>query len=165
MTRPRAWNSTLPARPVPMGRGKGLARTDLQAGTGLARTPAGPRLRRAPIRPVSAKRAAANRVRVRMVDALWPGSRGDGQDRPLCVVYELSQAHPGAIPAKVLAACGRWADDVHEPLSRARLGSITDPGNATAPCRCCHDAITPGPPWALALGLVEHSWGGEPDAA
>lgn len=133
----RAWNSTLrPGRPL--GRRTGLART-----AGLST--------RTPLRAVSDKRAAENRVRAAMVAAMFP-------ERPLCVVYALSQHHPGLIPAKVLDGCGRWADDVHEPLSRARGGSITDPGNATPPCRPCHTAITPGPDWAYRLGLVKHSW-------
>ena len=141
----RAWNSTLPARTEPIRRGN-----DFTAKTGL-----GPR-QRTPIRPVSAKRAAENRERKAMVAAAFP-------ERPLCVVYELAQAHPGTVPAGVLESCGRWADDVHELLSRARGGSITDRANVAPPCRPCHTAITPGPDWAQRLGLVKHSWpeGGE----
>jgi hypothetical protein len=54
------------------------------------------------------------------------------------------------------------ADDVHEPLTRARGGSITDPGNAVPLCRQCHDEITFQPEselgWAYDLGLLRHSW-------
>ena len=35
--------------------------------------------------------------------------------------------------------CTGRAVDVHEPLTRARGGSITDPDNALAVCRYCHD--------------------------
>lgn len=90
-----------------------------------------------------------------MVAALWP-------ERPLCAVYALSQDNPGLIPDKVLSQCGRWADDVHEPLTRARGGSIVDPGNAVPPCRPCHDVLTFRPEselgWAYDLGLLAHSW-------
>lgn len=121
--------------------------------------PGGPLKRYKRLRQVSAKRARQNRQRRAMVAARWP-------ERPLCVVYELSQTHPGVVPAKVLDRCGRWADDVHETLSRARGGSITDRANVIPPCRWCHDAVTPGPLWALRLGLVKHSWPGgiSPDA-
>lgn len=96
-----------------------------------------------PLRPVSAKRAAENRQRRAMVAALWP-------ERPRCKV-------PG---------CPRLADDVHEPLTRARGGSITDPGNAVPLCRPHHDEVTFRPEselgWAYELGLLAHSWDGAP---
>jgi hypothetical protein len=99
---------------------------------------------------VSVKRQRENRERRAMVTALWP----DG--RPSC-------ERPG---------CARLADDVHEPLTRARGGSITDKKNAKALCRTCHDEITFSPEselgWAYACGLLVHSWaataGTDPDA-
>lgn len=108
---------------------------------GLART--APQ-RSAGLRPVSAKRRAENRERRRVAGALWP-------ERPPC-------GRPG---------CGRLADDVHEPLTRARGGSITDPGNMIPLCRPCHDELTFTPEselgWAYELGLLVHSWeGGRP---
>jgi hypothetical protein len=54
--------------------------------------------------------------------------------------------------------CGRWADDAHEVLTRARGGSITDPDNIRAVCRPCHDAITGEVPWAYEIGFLKHSW-------
>jgi hypothetical protein len=129
-------------RRTPLLRGKGLKR-----GSGLKR--------RVPLAPVSDKRQAQNRLRRTMVDALFP-------ERPLCVVYVLSQEFPGVVPADVISRCRRWADDVHEPLTRARRGSITDPDNAVPPCRSCHDEITFKPEselqWAYGLGLLVHSW-------
>lgn len=111
--------------------------------------------RRAEIRKVSAKRAAENRDRRAMVAAMFP-------EQPLCVVYMLSQDKPGLIPDGVLSQCGRWADDVHEPLTRARGGSIVDPENAVPPCRPCHDVLTFRPEselvWAYQCGLLVHSW-------
>ena len=95
-----------------------------------------------------------------MVAALWP-------ERPLCVVYALSQARPGAVPDEVIGRCGRWADDVHEPLTRARGGGIADPGNAVVPCRPCHDEVTFRPEselgWAYQAGLLRHSWDARKD--
>jgi hypothetical protein len=69
----------------------------------------------------------------------------------------LARLHAG-LPR--LPRCTRWADDLHEPLTRARGGSITDPANSTAPCRPCHDVL--GRPdselgWAYKLGLIKHS--------
>jgi hypothetical protein len=103
-------------------------------------------LRTASIRPVSAKRAAENRKRRKVVDALWP-------DRPAC-------ARPG---------CERAADDIHEPLTRARGGSITDRDNMIPLCRSCHDEVTFTPEselgWAYEAGLLRHSWAPGGDAA
>lgn len=103
----------------------------LMHGGGLAR--------RTPVRQVSAKRAAENRKRRAMIDALYP-------ERPRC-------ARPG---------CTALADDIHEPLTRGRGGSITDPENAVPLCRACHDEITFRPEselgWAYEAGLLRHSW-------
>lgn len=91
-----------------------------------------------PLRPVSKKRQAENRERRTVVRATFG-------DTPACVV-------PG---------CGRLADDVHEPLTRARGGSITDPSNMAPLCRPHHDEITDEQPaWAYELGLLAHSWDG-----
>lgn len=111
--------------------------TPLARGTGLTR--AGGLERRAGLAPVSARRRAENRVRRQVIAAVFP-------ERPVCAV-------PG---------CSRWADDVHEPLTRARGGSITDPGNMAGLCRGHHDEITFRPEselgWAYDLGLLRHSW-------
>ena len=65
-------------------------------------------------------------------------------------------------PAVVLCEvpyCNRVADDAHEPLTRARGGSITDPGNVLAICRPHHDKVTSEEPeWAYELGFLAHSW-------
>lgn len=119
----------------------------LKARAGLTtRTPlkSGAGLKRgARLAPVSSKRRAENRERRAMVAALWP-------ERPQC-------AWPG---------CVRLADDVHEPLTRARGGSITDPENAVPLCRPHHDHVTFKPESELgaayALGLLRHSWDATP---
>ncbi|TDD54540.1 hypothetical protein E1286_04945 [Nonomuraea terrae] len=94
-------------------------------------------MKRTPIRRVSKKREQENRRRRAMVRKLWPDMQ------PGCVVD----------------GCPRLADDVHEPLSRGRGGSITDPGNAVPICRPHHDEVTFGEPeWAYEQGLKVHSW-------
>lgn len=88
------------------------------------------------INPQSKKRQAENRIRRTVVRATFG-------DQPTC-------AAPG---------CTRPADDVHEPLTRARGGSITDPTNMAPLCRPHHDEITfTEPAWAYDLGLLIHSW-------
>lgn len=153
-------------RRTPLRRATGLTtRTPLQRRAALRTTGSGLRTTTGlathkPIRQVSNKQAAANRERGRMADALFPGARHGGQDQPLCEVYLLSQTLPDTVPAEVLKNCRRWGEDLHEPLTRARGGSITNPANATVPCRPCHDAIGLEPAWAYDLDLLKNSWDG-----
>ena len=56
--------------------------------------------------------------------------------------------------------CLNPSDDVHEPLTRARGGSITDPDNVKAVCRMHHDLIHLEPDWAYEFGFLKHSWDG-----
>lgn len=117
---------------------------------GLRGDPDKPLRRKGWIRPVSRARARENRQRRAMVGQLYRG------ERPLCAVWELMQPE----------WCGRWADDAHEPLSRARGGSITDPENHAPLCRPCHTLITDEEPdWAYEAGLLVHSWNAEGGAA
>ena len=124
--------SPMPPRTTPMPHGKPLERRTPLQGSGQLE-------RGTPIRKVSAKRAKANRERRAMVDRLYPDRQ------PMC-------GRPG---------CPRWADDLHEPLTRARGGSITDPDNQVPLCRPCHDELTFTPEselgWAYELGLLRHS--------
>ena len=93
--------------------------------------------RRKPIKAVSDRRRVENKVRRAMADARWP----DGP--PKCVV----------------PWCPNRADDLHEVLSRARGGSITDEGNTVPLFRGCHTVITyTEPQWAYEFGLLKHSW-------
>ena len=125
-------------RRKPLGRGKPLARTGHLASVT-------PLLRGGPIRAVSSRRQAENAQRRVMIAGLAGG------ERPPCAVWT----------AMAPEWCTRWADDAHEPLSRARLGSITDPDNVVFVCRACHDLVTFRPEseigWAFRLGLVRHS--------
>lgn len=52
----------------------------------------------------------------------------------------------------------RPACDVHEIVSRARGGSITDRDNLALLCRLCHDWVTTHPAEAEAEGWSKHSW-------
>jgi hypothetical protein len=119
---------TQPARGKPPER-----RTPLKRGGQLPR--------RTPIRPVSVRRAAENRLRAAMIGRLYPGRVA------LCAVNA-----PG---------CAQLADDIHEPLTRARGGSITDEANQLPACRHCHDVLTFAPEselgWAYDRGLLRHS--------
>jgi 5-methylcytosine-specific restriction endonuclease McrA len=100
-----------------------------------------PQGKHARLKPVSDKRRAENRERRAMKERRWPNG-----ERPHC-------ARPG---------CPRLADDLHEILTRARGGSITDEANCIPLCRPDHDAITFRPEseldWAYSLGLLRHSW-------
>ena len=112
------------------------AKTPLERTSPLRNTTGLARVTR--LRPVSAERRVENRERRKVVYATFG-------DAPLC-----------AVPS-----CVRLADDVHEPLTRGRGGSITDPENMAPLCRPHHTEITDTEPaWAYALGLLIHSWDG-----
>ena len=49
--------------------------------------------------------------------------------------------------------CPKYADDLHEILSRARGGSISDPENVVALCRPHHTWVTEHPIEAKEMGL------------
>lgn len=129
--------SSLPRR-KPLKATKGLERR-----TGLARTSElnrGSQLERTGrLRQQSPKRRAENRLRKNVAYATF------GTD-PVC-------SRDG---------CNQPAWDCHEPLTRARGGSITDPANMAPLCRKCHDELTNGEPeWAYEQGLLKHSWPGD----
>lgn len=92
-------------------------------------------VRRSPIRSRSKKRAAVMIQRRRLVRDVLTA-------HPICEV----------------PWCDRPSDDVHEPLTRARGGSILDPENAKAVCRLHHDLIHAEPEWAYEEGFLRHSW-------
>lgn len=50
------------------------------------------------------------------------------------------------------------SDDVHELLSRARGGSISDESNLAALCRPCHREVTENPAQAALDGWVRSRW-------
>jgi hypothetical protein len=178
--RPRAWNSTLPAGPGPkrtpfavplnedgsprwsalgrnaeLGRGSALrsARLVLAEGPGAGAVKGKSAARRsAPIPRESRKRAHANRERSAMADRRWPDRR---EGTVMC-----GCGRPD---------CNRPAMDLHELLSRARGGSITDEANCIPLSRICHDEVTFRPEselgWAYSAGILRHSWDAEGNAS
>lgn len=128
---PPTRTSPLPPGPPPVRRAS-LNRSPLQQD-------GQPLQRDTRIPPVSRKRARENRQRAAMADRRWPDRR-DGTVMCGCGRPE----------------CHRRADDLHELLSRARGGSITDEANTVPLARECHAEITLGPDWAYKAGLIKH---------
>lgn len=54
--------------------------------------------------------------------------------------------------------CQAHAIDVHEPLSRARGGSILDWSNALSICRYCHSMVHDHPAEATERGFLRSAW-------
>lgn len=54
--------------------------------------------------------------------------------------------------------CTGRAVDGHEPLTRARGGSILDRQNVLLTCRYCHDKVHANPELALQRGFLRSSW-------
>ena len=103
-------------------------------------------MKRSPIAPTSKKRVALLRERRKLTDAM----KREGP--VLCefvewVYYDFSEMHH---PEK----CWRRADDLHEIVSRARGGSVTDPENTIPLCREHHRWVTEHPLEATELGLL-----------
>ena len=67
---------------------------------------------------------------------------------------ELCEAGAVITHAGHNARCHGVAVELHEPLTRARGGSILDPANTVAVCRSCHDWIHDHPKAATDLGLL-----------
>lgn len=102
----------------------------------------GPLVRRTRIRRVSRKRAATvsarrEAVRSAMVRAGW-----------------RCEAPAYGAPGVCWGPC-----DPHEPLTRARGGSIVDPSNIVIVCRFHHSYLHDNPAWAVSVGLLRSSWG------
>ena len=113
-----------------------------------------PLTRKTPLRAMSPKRRKVNRLRKEMV-------RRELTKRPMCEAgpqigsYRLERhGLEYAIRLAVGAPCTTRAVDIHEPLTRARGGSILDPANTVAVCRACHDWIHTHPESATRLGLL-----------
>ena len=108
-------------------------RTPLHRGGWLAR--------RTPLRSVSAKRAKVQQQRRTMV-------REELARRELCEAGAMIRF------GGYRSLCAGLAVDLHEPLTRARGGSILDPANTVAVCRACHDWIHDFPAAATSIGLL-----------
>ena len=100
-----------------------------------------PPRRYARLRPVSRKRRRLERARRQCRDAVF--NRADGN-------CEL----------RIPGVCVGQGGQVHEPLSRARGGSITDDRNAKLSCYACHDWVHEHPEQAEKLGLLRSAYAG-----
>jgi hypothetical protein len=94
-----------------------------------------------PPRKVSKKRAKENRVRTKVVKE---------------VMSSRFRCEAGVLIASVDSEhrCSGEVHDVHEPLTRARGGSITDANNMVVVCRWCHNWIHARPSLASSVGLL-----------
>ena len=98
-----------------------------------------------PLQPRSKKRAKLYREgRAPFVVALLEAA-------PSC---QFKEVHPWGI-----RFCAAPSVDVHEPLTRARGGSIVDPANAIALCRDHHNFIHNHPSWSLEHGYLRRKEG------
>lgn len=92
-------------------------------------------VRSGPVRAVSRHRARENRDRTKMLREAR--------------IYPQKCAVPW---------CAQVGDSPHEPLTRARGGSITDPDNVVMICWFHNQELTLEPEWGYRLGLLRHSW-------
>lgn len=139
------------SRSTPLRATASLARkTGLRAVTPL-KTKSAPKARTTRIKPISAKRAEANRERAAAASAIHPADW-------LCGIWQARLT----IGLPPLDGCQRRADAFHEPKTRGRGGSITDPGNRLPACNFCNGHLSSEPDselgWAYRLGLLFHSW-------
>tara|TARA_B100001250_G_scaffold304926_1_gene266872 strand:- start:6195 stop:6602 length:408 start_codon:yes stop_codon:yes gene_type:complete len=135
-----------------------MKRTPLKRKTPLKQKT--PLKRKTPLRPVSKKRQRVQTQRRELV-------RNELEHRQWCeagshitrhLLSLLTQTQKRAIKtnAQKLVCDGR-AVDIHEPLTRARGGSILDVENTMAVCRACHTWIHDNPEAATKLGLLKRA--------
>ena len=102
----------------------------------------GPIQRKTPLRRVSKKTAKRNRARSKFrLEQLAARPGCEARD----TIWTVEPTWSG---------CTRWATDLHEPLTRARGGSVLDVSNTIATCRACHDWIHQYPTLATETGLL-----------
>lgn len=118
----------------------------------------GPLKRKTPLRSVSKKRQRLQGQRRALV-------REQLAARPKCEAGEVIHLYYVDYFGRAFAwekfrtdRCQKRSTDIHEPLTRARGGSIVDLDNTVAVCRRCHDWIHAHPDEATSLGLLKHSW-------
>lgn len=106
----------------------------------------------------SAKRAAIADERRAFVDRIL-------YERPQCEARHFLRPIVGTLVGidqdRVLAAlrgCTWKSAEVHELLSRARGGSITEDANVSALCHTCHAWVTTEPRLATMAGLQRSRW-------
>lgn len=102
----------------------------------------GPLQRKTPLRRVSKRTAKRNRQRTVFRNEQLAA-------RPRCEARDtIWTVDPN------WAGCTSWATDLHEPLTRARGGSVLDAANTIATCRSCHRWIHDHPLKATESGLL-----------
>lgn len=94
---------------------------------------------------MSQKRQREQRARRALVERLLA-------ENPRCQAGALIRGHSRS------HACYSFSSDIHEPLTRARGGSILDESNCLAICRSCHDWIHANPAEATYLGLLKSQY-------
>ena len=123
-----------------------MKRTPLNRYTPLKR--GGPLKRKTPLSPVSKKRQAIQGERRRMVKEELM-NRPDCEAGHLIFTWRVRQGERGD------HGCTGLSSDIHEPLTRARGGSITDPENMVAICRPCHNWVHGHPLESEEIGLLK----------
>ena len=123
------------------------SKTPLQSKTPLKRT--------GRLRPVSKKRQKLNRDRAKFVAEQlelrqWCEA---GPHITRHLIAQLTESMKQSVKGKTI--CQGKTVDIHEPLTRARGGSILDVDNTVALCRSCHDWIHEHPREATGLGLLK----------
>lgn len=115
-------------------------------------------MKRSRINPRSAKRAAIADERRAFVDRIL-------SERPQCEARHYLRPIVGTLVGKdqdrvlsALRGCTWTSTEVHELLSRARGGSITEDANVSALCHACHGWVTTEPRLATMAGLQRSRW-------
>ena len=98
------------------------------------------------MRAVSKKRRPEIAARKRLIAAM----KADG---PVMCWFPTTVSRTNAGVLAWVVNCGSRADDLHEILSRARGGSISDPENCIPLCRTHHTWVTEHPIEAKEMGL------------
>ena len=136
-----------------------MKRTPLKRKTPLKQKT--PLKRKTPLRPMSKKRQRVQAERRKLVQyeleyRQWCEAGSHITRHLLSRLTETQKRSIKTDPQKLV--CDGRAVDIHEPLTRARGGSILDPENTMAVCRSCHDWIHNNPENAKSLGLLRSNY-------
>ena len=121
--------------------------------------------------PLPTRRVALKRSR-RPLPARSPRRTAEAPERA-ALVADLLERHPDCQVGAILRAaghplagnCTRRSTQVHERLTRARLGSVLNPANCLTSCTWCNCIfIEEHPAEATALGLLVPSTSAEAEA-
>lgn len=104
-------------------------------------------MKRTRIKPRSDKRASEDQERKRVALETF----GESPNCGACLML----VEVGVFPAQT--GCNGRATEVHEPLTRARGGSITDPANMVPLSRECHRWLHAHPLIATDAGLLRNA--------